>query len=396
MRRKASSLTITSAADVPLLHSAVAHGSYPKLAKLHIHHAEPALCNVSSLLRQLPNLKQLRLDGRLKVADLPSSLTSLTLSGQAGSAVTGISKCLQLQQLTFQEAMLPGRFTSEQLWSALTPLTALTALEGTLKHPLHDWDPWDNPPWGRGYWGAIGSEAPSSLPVVHRLKRLGLKQLSRHMLNKQQVSGFMVAKGDISMLTKLESLCLDMTTGTPAQPIAKLPRTIQELHIPVPIRGTLALGDYSALKRLTLEVPFEEPDSFSLLDMSGVPSTLKELTIAVHKRSDQFEIQGMRAMPCLQKFTWWGFHWALLQVPLHGGPRGPPGVLTLMPTCAPSLREVDLYIASCGVLRRGASMQVAAMAERVLQYWESRPGVFRVSGIIDHGTTLEVKPARNV
>ena len=96
-------------------------------------------------------------------------------------------------------------------------------------------------------------------------------------------------------------------------------------------------------------------------------------------------------MPCLQKFTWWGFHWALLQVPLH---MSPPGALNLMPTCAPSLREVDLYIAD-PVRNCVASLHVAAMAQRVLQYWESRPEVFRVSRITSMDT-LEVGPARNV
>ena len=281
MRRTTTSITISSVAGVTMLQSAVEHGSYPKLAKLRIQQAEqdnswPGLSlDVSSLVKLLPNLKQLRLDGRLKVmADLPSSLTSLTLSGPAGSAVTSISACLQLQQLTFHGAMLPVSFSSQQLWSTLTPLTALTALEGTLRSPPYV--------WGSTYWGAIGSEAPSSLPVVQRLKRLGLIEESRQLLNKQQVSGFMVAKGDISMLTKLESLCLDVTTGTPAQPIVKLPANLRELHIPVPSRGTLPRGEYSSLKHLTLEVPFDGPGSF-LLDMSGVPSTLEELTIVVVK-----------------------------------------------------------------------------------------------------------------
>ena len=276
--------------------------------------------------------------------------------------------------------MLPVSFGSQQLWSALTPLTALTALEGTLAIPsgphtnLFPVDPGQP-------WGAIGSEAPSSLPVIQRLKRLGLKQLSRQLLNKQQVSGFMVAKGDISMLTKLESLCLDVTRDTPAQPIVKLPAHLLELHTSALSTGRIFWSNLSSLKRLSIEVaPAEVSATVSL---EGVPSALQELNI-IGGTNDElgFRFQGIRVMRCLQKFTWWGHPWGLAS--LHGH---------LMPVLTPSLREVELFIADWPELGPGhvTPVQVAAVAERMLSIWENRPHEFRVAGVVD-ADTLEVGP----
>ena len=309
---------------------------------------------MSLLLRNLPSLQQLHLHGLSFSASLPSSLTSLTLSGRPDPAVlTSISNCVQLQQLTFQEALLPISFSSEELWSTLTPLTALSALEGTLRrhHYAHV----------TIIWGDIGSEAPSSLPVVQRLKRLCLKEESRQLLNKQQVSGFMVAKGDISMLTKLESLCLDMTTGRrdtgPAS--VKLPENLLELHTSALSTGRTAWSDLSSLKQLSIEVTLTEVRP--TVSMEGVSSTLRALTMQQcwHGVKDPGHAG--------EKFTWWGH--------VRGISRG---CLHLRPVTAPSLREVVLFIVDWPELGLGhvPDALVRAAAERMFSRWPNMPETF--------------------
>ena len=383
-------MNITSAADAAKLISAAAAGFYPKLAKLQIQLAASEPSNISPVLSNLPSLQQLHLHGQLSVsASLPSSLTSLSLSGPAAaSAVSSISNCLQLQQLAFQEAVLPVGFSSAQLWSTLTPLTALTALDGTLAIPScpSPADPISsdvalNP--GQP-WGAIGSEAPSSLPVVQRLKRLGLEQTSHYVLNKQQVSGFMVARGDISMLTKLEFLCLDLTTAAraTAQPIVRLPANLLELHTTSPSTGSVVWSDLSFLKQVSIEVTLTEVRP--MVSMQGIPSTLERVDIIGNtSREMKFQIQGMGVMPSLQNFTWWGDIWGLLSFQ-----RG------LMRNLAPSLRKVELFISDwpgAGLRGQVTAAVVAQVGPSMLSSWEHGPEVFRMAGIVD-ANTLEVGP----
>ena len=217
------------------------------------------ICSVRALrpltsLSALSKLQQLSIGGFVYPNSLPPSITSLSLAGPA--ADDGIeaasSSCLQLQQLQLESAMLPQG--SDWLWAKLQPLTVLTALEGSVA--IRD--------LGELSWGTIGSEAAASWPVVQRLQRLCLGGMTCNpaFYDGLRVTGFIGSQGELSMLTKMTALWVEVGAG-PDPPLGgppKFPLNLRELRVSS-TQWHLPLGTRTALTKLTWEMNPDDVES---------------------------------------------------------------------------------------------------------------------------------------
>ena len=254
-------------------------------------HAQPF-----EAIHHLTNLQQLSLGGQARVSKLPPSLTSLILVGGSAWALSDISSCLQLQQLRFEEAELPDELsTGPDLWEVLTPLTALTASEGTLDEYM-EMMVIDE---GVSSWARVGSEAPESLPVVRRLKCLAIAAEPVGLLVDDELPFIMHQAGSMSMLTGLETLWVSCSAPADAR---GLPPTLRELRLGLGSGleqdESLDLSFISSLSKLTLEVCNASSGCPLLL-----PTSLEEL-ILVTDEDGGISVPAVPAtLPKLRSFS---------------------------------------------------------------------------------------------
>ena len=249
-------------------------------------------------LRHLTNLQQLSLGGEAWVSKLPPALTSLTLAGGSGWALNDVSSCLQLQQLHFEAAELPDELSmASDLWGVLTPLTALTALEGTLGE-LENMMEVD-----ASSWAQVGSGAPESLAVVKRLRRLALAVAPGGFLMDDEVHLAMQKVGDMQTLTNLEVLWVYCSMP---EDVPGLPSSLQELRLglgyALGFLHPLDLRFLKTLTKLTVEVGSMRAGTDLIL-----PTTLKEL-IVVTDEHGELRVPGVRPapLPKLTHLSYWG------------------------------------------------------------------------------------------
>jgi hypothetical protein len=190
------------------------------------------------------------------------------------------------------------------------------------------------------------------------------------------------------MLTNLQSLCLDLgitAAPAPGQPAVQLPPNLQELHTTASSICFVAWEDLTSLKHLTIEMG---PQDWSrCVNLAAVPSTLEALSIICKITNEAdvgfISLEGIRVMRHLQLFAWWGPPWALAMM----APQ-------IMPTLAPALRVVELFIPEWPGLDPPhiSAAHTAVVAKGLLAAWEGRPEVFKVTGIVN-ADTLELGPA---
>ena len=296
-------------------------GQLTLLTALKLDIKEPATTMTSSQspLASLPQLQQLTLGGKVHVSSLPSSLTALTLAGHAASALPHVSSCRALERLGFDAAILPDEHdTSHDLWRTLTPLTALTALEGTFRS-------WEHDEFGSDHWAEVGSAAADSLAVAQRLRRLCLGDVSSPgMMDGVEISWFVGPCGDLSVLTNLEALWMQFSAaaGVPANP----PPQLREMRVNV-YEGdeTTDLRSYTGLTSLTLELS----DDLPMLPLLPAEE-LQEVTV-VCMEDMEGQLGNFDFMPKLRRFTYYGREVKST-------------VLAAMFSLGPALEEVCLYV----------------------------------------------------
>ena len=261
-------------------------GCLTSLTRLSIHVPDERTGPLLLLpyLSSLNNLQDLCLGGALATHSLPTGLKILRLANAAGTSLSHVDSCLQLRDLQLHDAELPeGWGQSQNFWGALTPLTALTALQGFLCcSDLLD----------GACWTEVGSGARQRLPVVQCLKRLCLGKTGT-MLSNTTASGCIRGIGALSMLTNLEMLWLDNSTDSLGGP---LPAGLQHLRL----GGVADLRCCTSLCSLTLEVKENG------MRVGWLPESLQELAVIHHE--DHWRGLGLRnfaRLPSLQRFSCW-------------------------------------------------------------------------------------------
>jgi hypothetical protein len=241
----------------------------------------------------MSNLRELSLGGLVQPTDQPPAVTALTLNCSAGRVLPSVSSCLVLEQLHLCSVLLPEHWIDsvESFWVALTPLTRLTRLEGSIR----DLGAW---------WGNVGSEAADSLPVVQRLRRLCLSCIETEpFADGQRVHARFSRAGSLSQLTGLEALWLDyiVDDDDDDENVLQLPLGLRELRIPIDLGRSLE--SYRNLTALTVEVVNEEYP----VNLDKLPPSLQELTLVADVHCLDEEIGTLKMMPELRRFTLFGF-----------------------------------------------------------------------------------------
>ena len=309
------------------LNSALEHLTSLTQLSLSIADRHP-LAEPLKALRHLTKLQQLSLGGKAWVSKLPPALTSLTLAGRSGRALPLVSSCLQLQQLRFEAAEPPADLSTPfSMWEVLTPLTALTSLEGT----LGELGLWLGVGVGGRVWGGVGSDAPESLPVVQRLRRLAVADTPGTFLMDEGVHLAIEKEGDMHTMTNLEVLwvCCNCPDDVPG-----LPSSLRELRLRLGfglhMAEPLDLRSLNNLSKLTLEV-YDASFEKSLL----LPTSLEELTL-VTDVDGELSVPALPApLPKLKRFNSWGNGHKVQKVDVENIFR-----------MSPCLEQVQLYVTS--------------------------------------------------
>ena len=241
-------------------------------------------------LSSLSSLQDLCLGGELAARSLPTGITTLRLHESAGTNLSHVSSCIHLQGLQLVDAYLPEGWEGDSgmFWAALRPLTALTAIVGTLDY-MGEF-------LGDPCWTEVGSGAPDSLPVVQRLNQLCLGEPCT-MLPGITVNDRICSKGTLTIFTNLEMLWLDCPKGTP--PLGEsLPLGLRQLRL----RGAADIRRYTNLTSLTLEVK----EGGRGMSVNQMPTSLQELSVVHHE--DHKGCLGLRSfarLPRLQRCSCW-------------------------------------------------------------------------------------------
>ena len=264
-------------------------------------------------LAPLTSLQQLSLQGVVTASALPPAITALSLGQEAAAALPLVATCLDLQQLVLKRASLPEACAkARDFWVALTPLTALTAIEGTMSG-YHD-------DGNEESWGQIGSEALDSLPVVERLKRLCLGSCAS-MLSADgiDVGGFLTVSGRLDTFTSLEALHIHLFRED-----LKTASALRELR--VYLEATQGLRGCTQVTSLTLEL-----DSYRHGKIRCIPSAqLEDLTVVALAQEASASLTDFVPMSRLKRFTMYN-------------PQITSGLIGAILNLGPCLEEVHLY-----------------------------------------------------
>ena len=227
-------------------------------------------------LTALSQLQQLTMAKNIAAVTLPPNITTLTLAGSAAAAALDVasSSCLHLQQLHLQQAVISAS-TADWFWDKLQPLTALTALEGSINTGDSDFQ--------QQYW-SIGPHEATSWRVLQRLQRLCLgSSYKPAFYDGMQVSGFIWLDGDLSTLTQLTALWVEIpvpedVTETEGGP-PSLPLNLRELRVRSS-HWNMHLGALSSLTRLTWEAN-EVSEDYVNMSYNVPYEVIEELTLLV-------------------------------------------------------------------------------------------------------------------